>query len=133
MSNSYANIVKTTEPDVDELGETESRDGNDDKFDNVREDNEYEPKCCRSAPNKDNYARWEQTYYRHLIDLRNIFIGGLKDVNPEVVKYYRSVPFFHKFCQFIHRTSSKYVSPYIPELTDEEMDSYMQYQGKLNI
>jgi hypothetical protein len=83
-------------------------------------------------PNRDSsYDAWQYAYYRHLIDLRNIFIEKMYNVvTTEQFDYYKSPEFFVKFCFMIYKNSSKYIPSDIDKLCPQDEKEYFEFFGK---
>lgn len=84
------------------------------------------------VPQKGNssYGVWEFSYYRHLIDLRNIFINGMLDNHPELDGYLQSDAFTDDFFRFVRECSSCYISPQLELLTEQEEEDLAKFQIK---
>ena len=75
---------------------------------------------------------WEYKYFKHLIDLRDIFVKGLEKLEITGVDL-RSEFFFNTFSSFIKKNSSGEINPYIQELNDYEENIYHNYIIKLDL
>lgn len=75
-------------------------------------------KNCNSS-----YYVWEQTYFRHILDLKDIFSLVASKLNIET----ESIDFLNVFAKFIRDCSSGEISPYIEDLTEYETQSYLNF------
>ena len=81
-----------------------------------------------------SHNAWERAYFTHLVELRNIFISGMSSfISPTDREYMRSTEFFENFSQFIYDSSSKYISPYMENMTEEQEDEYFKYTVMKNV
>lgn len=76
---------------------------------------------------KRSYGSWEVVYFKHLINLRNIFIGELAQLYPEMRNYLRSPLFMKLFCKFIFESSSSDIS-FVEPLSDRLKRDYATYK-----
>lgn len=75
-----------------------------------------------------HYNHWEQTYFKHLLDMYKIFTNyaeHLIDINGE------SALQFHQFCKMIFNCSTHYISPHIEPLTPLYETLYFKYLVRL--
>lgn len=71
-----------------------------------------------------SYDDWEFSYFKHLINMRNIFIKYTSDIITDDMY---TPEFFEYFCSMIYEGSSGYVSSYINNLTEKELQDYFTY------
>ena len=71
---------------------------------------------------------WEHTYFKHILDLGNIFTVGTKKLGIETA----SVNFLDIFSDFIRQCSSGEISPYIEDLDQNTEEIYFEYTIKRN-
>jgi hypothetical protein len=83
---------------------------------------------CISNKNS-NYDAWEFSYFRELINMRDIFLRQIQYSNEyqDKKEYFLSPYFFNKFCYFIYETSSGNISSYLESLTEQDEDEYWSY------
>jgi hypothetical protein len=70
-----------------------------------------------------SYDVWEHTYFRHILDLKDIFSQRAAKLNIET----DSVDFLNIFSQFIRDCSSGEISPYVEDLTEDENEYYLDF------
>ena len=78
---------------------------------------------------KDRYSSieaWEYAYFTYIIDLKNIFFEGVRNLNIGGLDT-NSVNFFSNFSNFIKDYSSGEITPYIEELNEYEENMYNNY------
>jgi len=73
---------------------------------------------------------WEIAYFREILELRKIFIDGMKQIEPECEL--RSYEFLDNFSQFLYEASSRRISPYLEPLNANLEHVYSQYTIKRN-
>jgi len=73
--------------------------------------------------NNGSYDVWEYTYYKHILDLSNIFALGTKKLGIETESY----DFLEIFAHFIRDCSSGEISPYIENLSERDNESYIHF------
>jgi hypothetical protein len=79
-----------------------------------------------------NYNTWERSYFRILLELRNVFIDRILELNPLMENYLRSPQFFKKFNFFIYKNSSTKISNFLEPLDNELENLYSEYKEKSN-
>lgn len=128
MSN-YANILKQSNNQQNTIADT--------RDDRVRTDSKNvklrrKRLVVNYVPPKrtSSYDSWEFAYFRELMQLRNVFIDGLASQYPHLIDYMTSPQFFHKFCRFIRKNSSGYITPHLEELNEVEQEDYWFYTLK---
>lgn len=70
-----------------------------------------------------SYDVWEYTYFRHILDLKDIFSQRAAKLNIET----ESVDFLNIFSQFIRDCSSGEISPYVEDLTEDDNEYYLDF------
>lgn len=92
----YADIVKKNQQQIVEK---------------IKEEEESESDLEETFVNKKqklgNYSIWKHVYFKHLLELRNIFISKIGLLIPEWKTYMFSEEFFEVFCKMIYNNSSK--------------------------
>jgi hypothetical protein len=117
-----ANSVVTTEPIYDEPEE----------YDVVSERSNVTIKPDYITRRNSNHDSWERTYFKQLLDLRNIFIQGMVQNQPEMEQYLNSPHFFHRFTSFLYNNSSTKISEFIEPLSEDLENTYLEYMIKRN-
>ena len=85
-----------------------------------------------SKPNQNvSYDTWEFTYFKHSLNLRDIFSKCVIDLQIPGVDI-KSADFFNIFGNFIRECSSGEISPYIEKLNQKEEKIYLEYIIKRN-
>jgi len=133
---SYASIVTTTTPTTAPTTAPTNDDGikrlSDPKDDlrNIGPILSSTTRCVTNyTPPRGNSCRdtWEWAYFEHLLELRNIFIRGMKEINSNYVRQLYSPEFFDNFSQFIYEASSQYISPHLQPLSENLEQDYWTY------
>ena len=75
-----------------------------------------------------NYGSWEYSYFRELLELRNIVATELSRCYPELYEYFRSVQFMKMLTKFIFQHSSTDITILEP-LTDKLREDYTIYKS----
>ena len=89
----------------------------------------YTPPRGRDRP----HDTWEWAYFRHLLELREIFVSGMCFVNPNIdVETLYTPEFFENFSQFVYEASSRHISPYLEPLSERLLEEYSKYLIKRN-
>ena len=70
---------------------------------------------------------WEYAYFKHIINLRHIFVEGIKKLKISTKIDTKYVDFFNNFSRFIKVYSSGEISPYLEELNEYEENMYFKY------
>ena len=87
------------------------------------------PKCKET-----NFHTWEHFYFKHLLDLKHIFVKGMKQIESDQKKNfnidYTSEGFFETFNKFIFECSSGELGLYVDSLDDELDEIYFEYAIK---
>lgn len=78
--------------------------------------------------NNVSYDVWEQTYFKHVLELRDIFSKGVDKLGIET----SSINFIDIFSNFIRECSSGEISKYIEGFDDLTDELYMEYTIKRN-
>jgi hypothetical protein len=80
-------------------------------------------------PNNNNsFGSWEHVYFKHVLDLSDIFSKGISKLDFNT----KSFNFINIFSHFIRDVSSGEISPYIEELDAKTDQFYMEYTIKRN-
>ena len=87
----------------------------------------FRPTCVRNRiPRKNcnsSYDVWEYKYFRHILNLKDIFSSLASKLNIET----NSVDFLNVFSRFIRDYSSGEISPYLDDLTEEDKEYYLNF------
>jgi hypothetical protein len=78
--------------------------------------------------NNISFGVWEHTYFKHVLDLNDIFSEGVNKLDIDT----NSFEFLSIFSNFIRQCSSGEISPYIEDLDSETNELYMEYTIKRN-
>uniref|UniRef100_A0A6C0ELV7 Uncharacterized protein n=1 Tax=viral metagenome TaxID=1070528 RepID=A0A6C0ELV7_9ZZZZ len=126
---SYADTVRSA--DIQNTPDSEQQD---DEHDDSSPTNYSRKLVTNYVPPRENDSDdiWEYSYFRELIQLRNIFIEGVEKIRPDLLEYLHSPQFFLTFCRMVRKGSSGYIHRYLEDLTDEERDDYLHYVFKRN-
>ena len=71
---------------------------------------------------------WEYRYFKHILDLNDIFSEGANKLGIET----NTVNFLDIFSKFIRDCSSGEISPFIEDLDEQTDDSYLEFTIKRN-
>jgi hypothetical protein len=96
------------------------------KFTNTRAKRYSEPKYIWRRDR--SYDSWERTYFRELLELREILITDMSEIDDTMEIYLRSHQFLYKFNQFIYKNSSTIVSKFLEQMTTELESIYSEYK-----
>ena len=83
---------------------------------------------CTNRGNNISRDSWELSYFEHLLYVHNMFLNTIKEINMELFENLQTPDFFDHFSQYIFDNSSKYISPYLEELTDDTEQIYTRYK-----
>jgi hypothetical protein len=78
--------------------------------------------------NNVSFGVWEHTYFKHVLELSDIFSEGVNNIVVDT----KSFKFLDIFSKFIRECSSGEISPYIEELDPTIDELYMEYTIKRN-
>jgi hypothetical protein len=78
-----------------------------------------------------SYGTWEITYFKHLLNLCDIFTNAINELDIQYVDT-KSADFLHVFGKFIRSCSSGKISPYMEDLNEKEEKIYIEYAIKRN-
>ena len=84
-------------------------------------------KTTRSNNNV-SYDVWKYTYFKHILDLSDIFSEGVKKLGIET----NTINFLDVFSDFIRECSSGEISPYIEDLDEQTEELYLENAIKRN-
>jgi hypothetical protein len=75
-----------------------------------------------------SFSTWEHKYFKHIVDLSDIFSEGANKLDIDT----DSLEFLSIFSSFIRECSSGEISPYIEDFNSETEELYMEYAIKRN-
>jgi hypothetical protein len=75
-----------------------------------------------------SYDRWERSYFRELLELRDIMATGLSEINSDNILYLYSHQFLYKFNKFIYQNSSTTVTEFLEEMSGDLENFYSEYK-----
>jgi hypothetical protein len=78
--------------------------------------------------NKNSFNAWEFVYFKHILDLSDIFSKGISELDFDA----KSFNFLDIFSHFIRDASSGEISRYIEELDEKTDQFYLEYTIKRN-
>jgi hypothetical protein len=78
--------------------------------------------------NNVSFGVWEHTYFKHILDLSDIFSEGVNKLDIDT----KSFEFLSIFSNFIRKCSSGEISPYIEDIDSKTDELYMEYAIKRN-
>ena len=84
-------------------------------------------KTTRSKNNV-SYDVWKYTYFKHILDLSDIFSDGVKKLGIET----NNINFLDVFSEFIRQCSSGDISPFIENLDEKTEELYLENAIKRN-
>ena len=133
---SFASLFKSD----DKIDPNEFKTSADDKFDvgpiithTVRPKRRLCVNYIPPAGRRASYDTWVFSYFSHLVQMRDIFVGRMNHSDAYVSKdWLYSFEFLEDFCQFMYEYSSGYVSPDPEEMNEGLCDYYHQFLIKRN-
>lgn len=75
-----------------------------------------------------SYDSWERSYFRELLELRDIMAIGLSEINSDNIVYLYSHQFLYKFNKFIYQNSSTTVTKFLEEMSSDLESIYSEYK-----
>jgi hypothetical protein len=75
-----------------------------------------------------SYDSWERSYFRELLELRDITARGLLEINSDNALYLYSHQFLYKFNKFIYENSSTTVTKFLEEMSSDLENIYSEYK-----
>ena len=73
-----------------------------------------------------SYDAWEHTYFKHILDLHEIFMNDFRNLKiPDFDPC--SASFLYTFGQFVRECSSGEISPYVDDLSEDLENFYCEY------
>uniref|UniRef100_A0A6C0JQQ1 Uncharacterized protein n=1 Tax=viral metagenome TaxID=1070528 RepID=A0A6C0JQQ1_9ZZZZ len=79
-------------------------------------------------PNSNSFGVWEHTYFKHVLELSDIFSEGANKLGIDT----DSINFLDIFSNFVRDCSSGEISPFIEELDPKTDEFYLEYTIKRN-
>lgn len=78
--------------------------------------------------NRVSYDVWERTYFKHILDLAEIFSFGAEKLGIKT----DTIAFLDVFSNFIRHCSSGEISPFIEDIDEQTDEFYFEYTIKRN-
>lgn len=125
----YANVTKEDEPEKDVVVNPEEREYRTivPKIPTYRS----KPTVRNQVPkpnNSNSFGVWEHTYFKHVLELSDIFSEGANKLGIDT----DSINFLDIFSNFVRDCSSGEISPFIEELDPKTDEFYLEYTIKRN-
>ena len=88
----------------------------------------YTPPINRG--NNISHESWELSYFEYLLDICDIFLNTIKEIDVHLWEDIQNSPeFLDHFSHFIFDNSSKYISPYIREISGNTENIYSFFKN----
>jgi len=124
FENEYCNIIKKTEETTTDV----------DNITPERYSNMFIKRPDMTRINKPSYDVWEYTYFKHIIELKDIFVRNMEKYCDRSITHFidSDNDFFDFFSNFIRDCSSGDISPYVEHLNNGEESLYFEFDIKRN-